>query len=258
MSHDPAPGGDTPIHSERAAGASRETLEPYDGPELTPLEWFEEFGENIDRQAQFHSDHPDGHPLHWTDCALDYFRHANWLSAKFRTDPPPRPPVAPPGLPADRAVGDWLTFTDYVNSLRAWARERILVIEQLGRLRTGGMTTTSARLILREDRLAGGTVTANGPGSRWRFFWDADAVSFEKAPLRYRLCAALWDTSRNAPHTERNEKSVVEAVYGSDKVEQLDENLKGIVKETNRAFTERGWNLKVKRQHGKIWLEVSP
>jgi hypothetical protein len=97
----------------------------------------------------------------------------------------------------------------------------------------------------------------NGPGTRFRFFWAGDSVSFADAPYRYHLCVALWDRTKCAPVDERKESDVIREVYGEQEA-RLKKDLKDVVKEVNRQFGEMAWNIKIRRAGAKLWFEASP
>jgi hypothetical protein len=96
----------------------------------------------------------------------------------------------------------------------------------------------------------------DGPGEQGKFFWKGDFVSFNRAPLRYRLCEALWDAVRGVPRDERLEDEVINAIYWSNRNDDSEDNLKDVAKNINKAFENKGWGLRVSRGNAKIWLEV--
>jgi hypothetical protein len=97
----------------------------------------------------------------------------------------------------------------------------------------------------------------DGPAPRMQFLFNGVSVSFEGAPLRYRLCEALWDPRKGEPHPERDVSAVVKEVWG-DTPHEPELTLKNLSHQVNRCFDENALNLRVKMSGGKVWMEETP
>lgn len=96
----------------------------------------------------------------------------------------------------------------------------------------------------------------NGPGERGRFWWDGKSVDLSGAPLRYRLCAALWDADTSRPRGERTQDEVLVELYPDD--DAPEGKLKDVVKNLKRDFERAGIPLTVRLRGGRVWLEERP